>query len=441
MRRFFSVFVFVLIICIVSTTVSATTVNFDIAEVDEDNDIYKIVATVNQEGIGNQFNSFRTVVEFDYSIFKPVDKNTYKHVDINTTSSSKTPVRVTRYYDENSASYVESTQIQSPQWSINTDTNIAELLVEHGMLIGQDPVEALKPADLMMMEMYFTFADGKSIYDISDSSFIVRQVKYTDKFGLPDETYGCNNTSDTILVVNNVYSKLYIPVKKNDVIYFQDGTFVTATETTDEYEIPLSDGYVVVNTGYETQKFYKVSNRTITDVNGLENAILGTPGVSIRVDRYSGIRFRCAVSNIAKSLTESVDGYEIVEYGFIMTAETNKIINDVGYNYVLNMDMVNNGYAKKGVAYDANTDIVFDRDDSYTWITGVVCNIPEDAASVQTTIVARPYYKLSNGIHVYGETIKSSVHNAYQACKNDEETYFSLAESERAYIDKIVGLV
>ena len=126
------------------------------------------------------------------------------------------------------------------------------------------------------------------------------------------------------------------------------------------------------------------------------------------------------------------------EYGYLVTVES--AYNALPADYVLNMDLVIAGKAKKGVAFNKadGTDIYFNVDGARTIVTAVATNIPLTKDAVTTNIVARPYYELEDGTIVYGETVKRQAAEVAQKIKaEDAETYAKYKD----YIDAIVALV
>lgn len=227
---------------------------------------------------------------------------------------------------------------------------------------------------------------------------------------------------------------LTVPVTVGDVIYLQNGTVATATASGD-YEIPDTDGYVTVNTGYTAQKLYKVSDNNVTEVAALRDGVFGTNEASIRNDAVaSGLRFK---SSFLTALRNTVK-----EYGYLVTVES--VYNALPDGYKLDMSLVTAGKAKKGVAFavdesgNSTTDISFDTDGSRTIVTAVATGIPMTASGVNTLIAARPYYILENGTVVYGEITSYTVGEVAESIKNANGAAY---EGNKDYIDQIVGLI
>lgn len=239
----------------------------------------------------------------------------------------------------------------------------------------------------------------KTAADLKADSFIIDYIKYADhNTGI--ETYNAEDESTNTLILSNdvvpeAPAKLTIPVTTGDVIYLQDGTSAVA-ETTGDYEIPADDGYVTVNTGYDSQKVYLVESGVVSEQTDLRDGVLGTDASAIRNDQVaSGIRFKSSFLTVLKS--------NVKEYGYLVTVESDH--NALPADYELNMALVDSGKAKKGVAYSEadGIDVSYGTDAERTIITMVATGVPLTKEAVMTNIVARPYYILENGAVIYGE--------------------------------------
>lgn len=227
-----------------------------------------------------------------------------------------------------------------------------------------------------------------------------------------------------------------LPVAKGDTVYEynKDGSSYILTEIDADgtYDVLAKDDeaiIVVVNSGYTAQKVYTVSatvEGNYQEGDWLANSVLGSSDVSMRAVDPQGIRFFGSVSYYMSRACS--------EYGFIMTAESayNKLPDD----YVLDIDLVNAGKAKKGVAYDGeDIDKYFSKDDTKTVIAGVLHGIPMTKEGVQTVIVSRPYVIMGGG-YIYGEETKSTLYDiAKELLKNED--YKDVWE----YAQAVVGLV
>ena len=231
-----------------------------------------------------------------------------------------------------------------------------------------------------------------------------------------------------------------IPVAAGDTVYeyTADGSSYTATEIdadgTYNVLVPESDEdvlTVIVNSGYTAQKGYNVGidlTDYFDEAGAAANGVLGSNEESMRADDPQGIRFFGTVSN-------AITAY-ISEYGFIMTAES--AYNNLGEDYVLDMALVEEGKAKKGVAYDGNgTDLYFSRNDATTVIAGVLYGIPKTAEGVQTIIVSRPYYKAGNA-YVYGEENAATLYDIAKKLLEDD-AYEAVWEYAQEIVDLVDG--
>lgn len=289
--------------------------------------------------------------------------------------------------------------------------------------------------NLDLMTISFTCAAGKKVSDLKNGDFTVDSLYIAD--GVNGEfAYNRPGTPNPVPFENTIVppepEDLTISVKKDDIVYFQDDSVVKITEDNDKYPLPSKDdGYVVVNSGFTAQKLYKVTSGAITEVTSNENGVLATDSASLRKDSVAtGLRFK---SSFATALKNTVK-----EYGYLVTVES--AYNALPADYVLNMDLVTAGKAKKGIAFNKadGTDIYFNVDGARTIVTAVATNIPLTKDAVTTNIVARPYYELEDGTIVYGETVKRQAAEVAQKIKaEDAETYAKYKD----YIDAIVALV
>ena len=413
--------------CMFALAAFATaTIEYNKEVVNAETGVNKIVVTIKNPR-GN-FATFKSTVTFDNSIIIPVSAKTGKDANI-AGGTVKTPIIVLSYYDEDTeedASVDHSPT--SPKWVV--DGTKATLDIE----IAKAGVK-IDTTDKMAFEMYYRYADGKSASDLVEGSFVIDYVKYADLVtGI--EAFNSDKDPNTLTIVNKVVESkpdvLTISVKKDDIVYFQDDSVVKITEDNDKYPLPSKDdGYVVVNTGFTAQKLYKVTSGAITEVTSNENGVLATDSASLRKDSVAtGLRFK---SSFATALKNTVK-----EYGYLVTVES--AYNALPADYVLNMDLVIAGKAKKGIAFNKadGTDIYFNVDGARTIVTAVATNIPLTKDAVTTNIVARPYYELEDGTIVYGETVKRQAAEVAQKIKaEDAETYAKYKD----YIDAIVALV
>ncbi|MCR5352953.1 MAG: hypothetical protein K6D98_01450 [Clostridiales bacterium] len=408
------------IACALAISAFATaTINFDIVKVNDDG-LYKIVATAVNEG--GKYTAFKADMTFNYDIIKPANKSNGNLINIATSTTSKAPVQVTNYYDDDAGEDVYAVQPQNPQWSVTGST--ATLVVEQGWVGGYNVGEGL-----MMMEMSFKFADGKSIADLKAGDFVVDYVKYADLV-TKEETFNHPTNTNTLTVVNNVIPAiivdLEVPVEAGDVIYLQDGTVVTA-DVTGDYTLPDSaDGYVVINKGYTSQKVYKVEAGQISECADYEDGVLGTQESSLRDDsKATGLRFKATFAAAIKPLVN--------EYGFLITV-------GMPAGMQLTKGLVAQGKAISGVAYNAQTgtDIFYSLDADRIVVTLVAIGIPLTKEAVTANMTVRPYYELADGATVYGEPTTRQVYEVARAIKQNDATTYAKYQT---YIDSILALV
>lgn len=419
MKRFTLFIVAAILMIAMAATASAVSVSYDVVEDDTLADVYTITATVTDtEGT---FRGYKNTLSFDTSVIIPVSKT--KGTEANIAGGTvKTPIQVAVFYDEENEEDSEVSYAPgSPKWTV--DGTSATLDVETYSSTFFDA------SNLVVFEMHFKFAEGKTANDITADVFSVDYIHYGNG---SDHIYN-NGESKAITLVNNVVktpaapTKLTIAVAAGDVVYLQDGTVVTIAEANEAYEIPTTAGTVVVNSGFAGQKVYTVADGAVTEDTAKADGVLATNEASIRDDETaSGIRYK---STFLTALKDVVD-----EYGYITTVES--AYNALPDDYVLNMDLVATNKAVKDVAYDAETDIFWNVDGDKTVVTAVVTNVPMTKEGVTTNIVIRPYYKVGSLV-VYGEPMTRTVYQvAHNIKTNDDETYAKYKE----YIDEILAL-
>lgn len=424
-KKFLTIIISAFLVGTLALAASAiATIDYDLVAVDASAGTYKVVATVkNPTGL---FGAFKSDVTFDNSVLVPVSKSTGKDAPISTNNQVKTPVNLMTFFDEDNEEDITASHTPaSPTWTISGSS--VELVFEEYTTARNIPAD-----NLVLYEIYFRLADGKTVNDITSSTFVVDYVKYTDLKTL-EETFNHPTEANNLTVNNNVVpapaEKLTVPVTVGDIIYLQDDTVVKA-ETTGDFELPKTDdGYVVVNTGFTAQKLYKVESGKVTEVTENADGVLATESASLRKDSTAtGLRFKSSFATVLKG--------SVKEYGYLVTVESE--YNALPTGYVLNMDLVAAGKAKKGIAYDDTTDIYYDVDGTRTVVTAVATNIPLTKTAVTTNIAARPYYIMNDGTVIYGETVKRQIAEVAQKIKaEDKATYDKYAD----YIDAILALV
>ncbi len=424
MKKTFKLFLamaFLVAALVLSVAAVATPkITFSLTTVEGTDGGYDVVVNVNSPD--GKVNAFQAIVSFNNEILLPADCSEYKAVALDTVVDEPIFLAETKS-GKKTYTYALSAD---PIWK--TSGNKTTLTVDCYTTDG-DKFDA---NDLDIMTISFVFAEGKTASDLTADDFTVDTLYIAD--GVNGE-YGYNKTGapTPVLFENNVVpapaEKLTVPVTVGDIIYLQDDTVVKA-ETTGDFELPKTDdGYVVVNTGFTAQKLYKVESGKVTEVTENADGVLATESASLRKDSTAtGLRFKSSFATVLKG--------SVKEYGYLVTVESE--YNALPTGYVLNMDLVAAGKAKKGIAYDDTTDIYYDVDGTRTVVTAVATNIPLTKTAVTTNIAARPYYIMNDGTVIYGETVKRQIAEVAQKIKaEDKATYDKYAD----YIDAILALV
>ena len=295
-------------------------------------------------------------------------------------------------------------------------------------------------SDFDICSILFAFADGYTTEDIMPSDFVVDSIacgNVTTNYGY---RYGTSSYTE-IDFVNNVpvqVSTITIPVTEGDIIYLADGSTAVA-DATGNYEVDAIPGIIVVNTGYTAQKVYEVADGEATERTDLRNAVLGSNQTSIRgnggrIENRAGIRFLGDFSRNLKNISD------VVDYGFIGTATSTS--NELPEGYVLNSDLVDSGKAVKCQVYWGNGhDGVYNYDEGLRRIVTVVYyGMPLTSENVNTSIIVRPYVKLSSGDYIYGEPYASTTYEVASAMSGQAEPYMDVLTNAQAYIEEVLGI-
>ena len=399
----------------------AESVTYSLNAIDEAAGQYDLVINVKCTGSGD-VRTFATTFSFDNSVLRPADCADYSEVPLDTVTDEPIyPAEV----KEGKKTY--SFALTDNKWTtVDTKTT----LLVSCYTTDYDKFDA---SDLDVLTISFVLADGKKISDIKEDDFVIEKIYLAagenGEFGYNEPTIA-QEISFTNNVVPEAPAALKITVAKDDVIYLQDGSTVVA-DAAGEYEIPSDDGYVVVNTGYTAQKVYKVAAGVLTEETDLEDGVLASNAASLRKDAVAtGLRMKASFLTSLKT--------NVAEYGYLVTAETDA--NALPEGYELNLALAESGKAKKGVAYSAadGTDIFFDVEGERTIVTAVAVGVPMTKEAVTSNIVFRPYYKLTNGVVVYGEPTARQVYEVAKSIKDENgETYAKYQE----YIDSILALL
>lgn len=415
MKKSFKIVLFSLIATFVlAVSAMAVSVDYRIEAVENQTDIYNVVVNLKaDEGI----TTFATKMTFNNSVFVPVDSDEYTEIALDEVADE--PIYCI-------PSGKNSYDLQINQWTTKETSTTLEI------------------ACTSTKSSKFDFATGFDIASItlkkkSDAKLTASDFKIDVVYvGCGSNEYAYNNPSikNPLTFTNNVVpsttAKITVPAGSS--VVFQDYT-QAAYEAETEVDVDITtDGFVVVNTGYTAQTVYQVANGSIAKVGNFEDGLLGSANTDIRADsKYQGIRFHSFITDIART---EADDNKIVEYGYVVTAESKK--NALSANYELNMSMVDAGKAFKGVAFDAKTNIVFKKNDDNTEFTGLVVGIPMTKDGLNTVIAARPYYKTQSGKYVYGKMTRKTVAETAKAIKAEGgETY----NNNKDYIDKILSTV
>ena len=421
MKKSIKFLIFAIVLTIMLAVMAfAESVTYTMVPIDEEAGHYDLVINVKCTGEGN-VRMLATTFTFNNEILRPADCSDYTEIPLETVTDE--PI------------YPASVQAGKKTYSYSlTDNKWTTEGTKTSLLVTAytTDFDQFDATDLDVLTISFVLVDGKKITDIKESDFVIDKILLqtgaNGEFGYNEPTIPTELPFE-----NNVPTKteaLTIPVTAGDVIYLQDGTSAVA-ETTGDYEIPADDGYVTVNTGYDSQKVYLVESGVVSEQTDLRDGVLGTNASAIRNDRVaSGIRFKSSFLTVLKS--------SVKEYGYLVTVDSD--YNALPEDYELNMALVDSGKAKKGVAYSEadSIDISYGTDAERTIITMVATGVPLTKEAVMTNIVARPYYILENGAVIYGEPAKRQVIEVALAIRDEGGAAYN---ENKAYIDDIISLV
>lgn len=420
MKKSFKIVLFSLIATFVlAVSAMAVSVDYRIEEVGKNN-AYNVIFNLKAEA---PVTTFSTTITFNNELFTPAHRKLFTAVDVSNAANAKLPVLAIE--DD---TVLESYTCQVAQWKINDNKTTVEVA------LTSDISDSFPHKNFDVASVAFILPEGKTAADIKADDFKI-DIVYV---GCGSDEYAYNDPSikNPLTFTNNVVpsttAKITVPAGSS--VIFQDYT-QAAYEAETEVDVDITtDGFVVVNTGYTAQTVYQVANGSIAKVGNFDDGLLGSANTDIRADsKYQGIRFHSFITDIART---EADDNKIVEYGYVVTAESKK--NALSANYELNMSMVDAGKAFKGVAFDAKTNIVFKKNDDNTEFTGLVVGIPMTKDGLNTIIAARPYYKTQSGKYVYGKMTRKTVAETAKAIKAEGgETY----NNNKDYIDKILSTV
>lgn len=424
--------------------------------------VKKIVLTMTDDE--SDWRALQTKINFNYEKIIPIDWYDGS-VPSYTGEAAEYPFKFNSF-KSGRTSTAELGRPQTPVWTINGAES--SLVVE--LYWAAPDTYPITATDTMIYEIYFKYADGVTYDNLAASDFELTYVHYTDNGAY--HYYGHEDDSlNDIVVTNNVVpapTVITIPVLAGDKVYLANGT-VVEIDANGEYDVTDQAGkYVAVYTGngyagtnanneemtiYQTTYYVGDTEAKEVHTNGVfasaYNALRDrTPydhdknEETAPVDR-NGLRFKFSHNPAGRN----VDGHEITEVGFIMTAESSYVLGAAGADYVLNMDMVEDGYAKQGVAfgYDQNgnyRNMALETENDDAWLIGATFyNIKITEANVKTNIVSRPYYKVGD-TYIYGEITKKSLRDAAWAIKEaageNYDTEYPEGTKMREYIDEIL---
>jgi len=430
----------VLLVAIASISAMAIDVNYSISEYDAAANQHDVYITVNNDG--GCLMTFTTKFTFNNEKLILADCSEYLPIELTEgVVESDAPVFPA---EVKSGKKTYSYNVQDYSWTTTGNKTTALITLYVG---DTTTAEYFDHSALDICSVSFNLGEGVAYEDIAPEDFTVDYI-YISDYNYGEFGYNEPTVATSVEFTNEVVTEVVvdepetISVAAGSWVYFVDGTAVLYNEDT-EVEVPAEAGLIYVNTGYDAHTVYAVDAEGVpTKVTGLDNAILGSAGANIRTSGVQGIRFRASVSNTAKDLGLATSEYEIAEYGFIVTAETNKTGFDSNSAF-LGMNLVEAGKAKKGVAYNKadGTDIVFAEETDSTIFTNVVKNIPLTKSALQANIVSRPYYIVTDGeteTVLYGELTKKSVYGVAVAIKEAAGADYT---DNQDYIDNIISIV
>lgn len=154
-------------------------------------------------------------------------------------------------------------------------------------------------------------------------------------------------------------------------------------------------------------------------------------GTSVRIDEFSGIRVKSAISAELTSATVAEDGFKVVEYGTLVAKAD---------NYKTTAMTVGAAGVQKAIAYNATTDTYFERNENETVYTIVLHNI----SNINQEYAFRAYYVVE-----YADGTTETFYQTYNGSYNLVKSLSGVAtqikadpnatEDELAYANKILG--
>lgn len=459
MKKILNFMIVTILVAVSLTFASFAAVDEDHAEmvlnltpVEGQTDIYELTATCSAM---STMQSVELTFTYDSAIFTPVNASTYKTIAV-------------AALRKQAIAMVNDPAIDWPftlQISNFTDNDDGTVTLQIVCTADMDVRDYYSYTDFTIFKVAFKIT-AENVAALTTDQFYVNQIFMSvqnDTEGVENHRYGYKyevEVPGVVNLINNVAAEpepIVISVLKDDIIYLQDGTVETATETTDAYEVPDDIGYVAVNTGKTAQATWYVDGTTATQVH--VNGVVGSDELAIRANGLddvdannkvrSGLRFKMSHNPTTRKVAEGEkagvanERDVVTEVGFLMTAEVSSVVAQYGESPVLTMEMYKDGknLVKKGPAYskDDNINIFMTSEDETMIITGVFYGVPLTTTNVQTKIISRPYY-IVNGSVIYGEQTESTLYKEARRIYNGEG-FDSLEAYAKGYIEEIVGLV
>ena len=214
---------------------------------------------------------------------------------------------------------------------------------------------------------------------------------------------------DGSAAVGNANTFKVVVAKTGTVSFYMNGNLVT---TLTSAEATLSNFSIVVPYGQSVA----VDEVAVYDVNG--NTVYfedfkdasSYVGTSVRIDEFSGIRVKSAISAELTSATIAKDGFKVVEYGTLVAKAE---------NYKTAAMTVGATGVQKAIAYNATTDTYFERNENETIYTIVLHNI----ANANTEYAFRAYYVVE-----YADGTTETFYQTYNGSYNLVKSLYSVAE-------------
>lgn len=239
------------------------------------------------------------------------------------------------------------------------------------------------------------------------------------------------------------------PAGYDNADVYIDGIRYTATKSGDSYTLQLPDktGKTAVMYYYNERNVpkgmyvwrlsYHGDTCTATPLPGLQD-LLSYHGFSIRVQGYSGLRFKSGIDTgkRAQLLGEGINGYRLTEYGTLLITGSNMD----RYPFIKDGEKVGGGrsyWTENGVVNDR----IFETVEGRYRFASVVTKLPEKQYA--TELAFRSYAILQsddgNQIIVYGPPVARSIYAVAKQVLAAGE--FKQGSSGYNYVKSIVDIV